>query len=141
MANPRVLTDRELLEFEQTERCHRSWWFKSLLLTIAAIREEHYYELETTKSQVGELQNRLKWFEATYSVRAFEPLRQPRKQALHCPYCEKHGAVKITFEDTEYWACLDCRKTWESTVPAETANIERLPSFETPIIATGELAV
>ena len=49
LGDPRPLTNEELLDFEQTDRCQKSWYSKSLLLTIAAIRQEHFYELELVR--------------------------------------------------------------------------------------------
>src|SRR4051812_7169117 len=110
-AEPRVMTDMELMDFEQSDRCQKSWYAKSLLLTIAAIREDHYYEIELQKSQVGELQTRLRWFEETYSVRALQPLRAPRRAGLPCPHCMKKGAAKLTGDTAEHWTCFDCGTT------------------------------
>src|SRR4051812_32696143 len=137
LGEPRVMSPVEIMDFEQSEKCQRSWYAKSLMLTIASIREEHYYELELVKSQIGELQSRVKWFEETYSTRALQPLRAPRHAGLHCPHCKRQGAAKITNDGTEFWCCMDCSETWERKAMGDMApsRTDLLPLFSQPNLA------
>lgn len=105
---PRVLTDKELIDFEQSERCQRSWYARSLLLTLAAIRAEAEDNELASKLKLSEAQQRVKWYERTYSQRPEIPLIGRKSKGKPCPHCKKHGAANIG----DNWCCLECGKTW-----------------------------
>ena len=107
MSKPRPLTDEELLTFEQSEKCQ--WWCKSLLLTLAAVKDEALEREQMMTLRIGELRTQLRWFEETYSVRAFAPLVSLRNRGDVCPHCKKRGVAKLGM----YRACFECDRRWE----------------------------
>jgi hypothetical protein len=115
LGDPRPLTNEELLDFEQSDTCRKSWYAKSLLLTIGAIREEHFYELELVRAQLNQAKQDLGWFEDTYSTQALAPITARRLRGARCPHCRKNGETGLG----DFRICFACGKTWTRTSEPE----------------------
>lgn len=107
MNEPRVLTDSELIAFEQSDKCR--WWGKSLLLTLAWHREEAKAQEELLRARIGLLQTSLDWFESTYHTKALRPMFAPKAQGERCPHCKQNGACHVG----RFWLCVDCGQQWK----------------------------
>lgn len=118
-SEPRVLTDDELLRFEQSDKCR--WFGKSLLLTIANDRETAARDREVAieekqllQCELGTMKAQLKWFEETYSTKAWAPLKRASPKGQECPACKKLEAFHLG----RFWLCFGCGHQWE-VAPAD----------------------